>query len=208
MSAAAHRAEAGDRERDRLAVAGGNHQQVIRDRARFQIFGIIAFGIPFGRFGGLGRLIGGIFDIACVQGSLVFFFGHAHELHLHEFIALVQADGVHARLARTAEQLEVHLVDDTLLGHEHETEETTELANRHNRLHGFAVRKPDKVDNRAALAVARAFGQAVDLGPVSATLVGEHEQVTMRARREDLLHVVLVLEAGTNNCPCHRGSAP
>ena len=96
---------------------------------------------------------------------------------------------------------EQRLLHRALPGGEEEELVVGELADRHQRRDLLAGLDGDAVDHRLAARRAAGLRDLVDLEPVELPGVGEEEHVVVRARDEEVLDPVVVLEVGAVEAP-------
>ena len=126
----------------------------------------------------------------------------ARDLHVDQLVALLDLDRLDAGRAR------VRVLADSavfftvpVLRAEQQELVVAELAHRHDRLDLRVRRDVDQVDDRLALRRAAGLRDLVHLEPEAAPVVGEDEQVVVRAADEEPLDEIELLEVLRRSSP-------
>ncbi|OQC61608.1 MAG: hypothetical protein BWX50_01660 [Euryarchaeota archaeon ADurb.Bin009] len=114
-------------------------------------------------------------------------------LHIHQFVAVAEVDGVDPGLPGPRELIERHLRDRSAPRRKEEEVVGPELPHRDHRGHALSAVEVQEVDEGLALAGPLPLGEVVDLQPVDLAPVGEAEEAVVHVRDEDVLDAVVVL---------------
>ena len=117
--------------------------------------------------------------------------------HVDQRVALAELDGDDAALQRPAVGLQRRLLHQPAgRGHHQEVVGLVEVADRAAVGDLLALGQVQQVHHRPAAAVAGQLRQVVDLAPVDLALVGEEQQVGVRAGDEEVLDRVFLFGLG------------